>query len=158
MSVPNIQSILHNAQKKQQTSPAASTSVASGFSSSFSISQVQTHDQKLQTVCLIPTSSSVGHYQAFQQVCNSIKDDTVGSIGTYGMGGVGKTTLIKRVHNELLPTCDFHDIIWIVVSKEVDEKRIQRSIMNKLALPYDDLKTEDELAMDYIINFLPGNF
>jgi disease resistance protein RPS2 len=36
-----------------------------------------------------------------QKVWNSLEDDKVGIIGLYGMGGAGKTTLMKRIQSEL---------------------------------------------------------
>jgi uncharacterized protein YoxC len=34
---------------------------------------------------------------AFEQIMKALKDDNVNMIGLYGMGGVGKTTLVKEV-------------------------------------------------------------
>lgn len=41
----------------------------------------------------------------------------VGVIGVYGMGGVGKTTLLKKVYNSFKVSNDFHDVIWVTVAQ-----------------------------------------
>ncbi|KAF5195518.1 Disease resistance protein summ2 [Thalictrum thalictroides] len=51
------------------------------------------------------------------------------------MGGVGKTTLLKRINNELNKRgSDFDIVIWVVISKEVNMARVQEEIGNTLGL------------------------
>lgn len=38
-------------------------------------------------------------------------------IGIYGMGGVGKTTLLKKLYNTFKVSNDFHDVIWVTVAQ-----------------------------------------
>ncbi|RVW34092.1 putative disease resistance protein [Vitis vinifera] len=55
---------------------------------------------------------------AYERSCRFLKDPQVGIMGLYGMGGVGKTTLLKKINNEFLATSnDFEVVIWAVVSK-----------------------------------------
>jgi disease resistance protein RPS2 len=49
----------------------------------------------------MPCDETVGLDLMIQKVWNSLEDDKVGIIGLYGMGGAGKTTLMKRIQSEL---------------------------------------------------------
>ncbi|KAK9209315.1 hypothetical protein WN944_001681 [Citrus x changshan-huyou] len=48
------------------------------------------------------------------------------------MGGIGKTTVMKHVHNELLKETKFDTAIWVTVSQEFDVEKIQKSIASAL--------------------------
>nr|CAN82888.1 hypothetical protein VITISV_028022 [Vitis vinifera] len=67
------------------------------------------------------------------------------------MGGVGKTTLLKKIHNNFLPTSsDFDVVIWDVVSKPSSIEKIQKVIWNKLQISRDEWEnrssTEEKAA------------
>ncbi|KAI9162162.1 hypothetical protein LWI28_024464 [Acer negundo] len=48
------------------------------------------------------------------------EEDRVRIIGLYGMGGVGKTTLLTQINNKFVDTPkDFDIVIWVVVSKDL---------------------------------------
>ncbi|CAK8577826.1 unnamed protein product [Lathyrus sativus] len=83
----------------------------------------------------MPSSETIGLDVMVQKVWNSLKDDSVGVIGLYGMGGAGKTTLMKRIHNEL-GTRDhsFDLVLWIVVSRDCDINKLMNDISNKLGI------------------------
>ncbi|XP_028094159.1 probable disease resistance protein At5g63020 [Camellia sinensis] len=72
-------------------------------------------------------------------------DDAVRKIGVQGMEGVGKTTIMKHINNQLLDeTCNFSDVIWVTVSETFEIKNLQRQIAKKLNLNLSDY--EDELC------------
>ncbi|XP_077222933.1 disease resistance protein At4g27190-like [Tasmannia lanceolata] len=52
----------------------------------------------------------------------------------HGMGGVGKTTLMKTINNKLVGTRDFDVVIWVTVSKDLNIERTQLAIGGKLGL------------------------
>ncbi|CAL5377565.1 unnamed protein product [Camellia sinensis] len=71
-------------------------------------------------------------------------DDAVRKIGVQGMEGVGKTTIMKHINNQLLDeTYNFSDVIWVTVSETFKIKNLQRQIAKKLNLNLSDY--EDEL-------------
>nr|AKE49467.1 NBS-LRR disease resistance protein NBS52 [Dimocarpus longan] len=101
----------------------------------------------------IPVEKVVGMDSMFDEVWKCVEDPGVGIIGLYGMGGVGKTTLLKKLNNEFLKTThNFDVVIWVVVSKEVKLGKIQDTLRNKLQIP-DDLwnnRNEEERAVEIL--------
>ncbi|OVA11374.1 NB-ARC [Macleaya cordata] len=60
------------------------------------------------------------------------KEDQVKIIGLYGMGGVGKITLLKKLNNEFLKRShEFDLVVWVVVSKDLNLKKVQKDIGEK---------------------------
>ena len=75
---------------------------------------------------------------AFQQIMEALCDDNSKRIGLYGMGGVGKTTLVKEVYKKVKELNDFNDIVITVVSLTPDVRRIQGEIADCLNLKLDE--------------------
>ncbi|XP_048318774.2 disease resistance protein At4g27190 [Ziziphus jujuba] len=66
-----------------------------------------------------------------------LQDDRFLRIGVWGMGGVGKTTLVKSLNNKLKSSFQmqpFSSVIWATVSKEFNMKRVQKQIAERLNL------------------------
>ncbi|KAL3737189.1 hypothetical protein ACJRO7_026022 [Eucalyptus globulus] len=83
-------------------------------------------------ILAIPTVKTVGLNILLNEVWKWLADEKkTGMFGLYGMGGVGKTTLMKQINNELLCTnLKFDVVIWVVVSKQVNEDNI-RDVVRK---------------------------
>ncbi|KAK8603028.1 hypothetical protein V6N13_085226 [Hibiscus sabdariffa] len=59
--------------------------------------------------------------ELMNRVWAHLMDNGVSRIGVWGMGGVGKTTIMKLINNQLLKENDKYNIvIWITVSKETN--------------------------------------
>ncbi|RVW24738.1 putative disease resistance protein [Vitis vinifera] len=89
---------------------------------------------------------TVGQDLLFGKVWKWLQDggEQVSSIGLYGMGGVGKTTLLTRINNELLKTrLEFDAVIWVTVSRPANVEKVQRVLFNKVEIPQD--KWEDDI-------------
>ncbi|KAF7843713.1 putative disease resistance protein [Senna tora] len=83
----------------------------------------------------MPPDETVGLDLMFTKVWDSIEAETVGVIGLYGMGGVGKTTLLKKINNELgKRMLDFNLVMWIVVSKEPNLDSIMENIRKQIGI------------------------
>ncbi|KAI8027478.1 putative disease resistance protein [Camellia lanceoleosa] len=96
----------------------------------------------------IPTAESLAETTSVrnkEKIWNFLMDDMVRKIGVLGMGGVGKTTIMKHINNQLLDeTRNFCDVMWVTVSKAFEIKNVQRQIAKKLNLDLSDY--EDELC------------
>ncbi|GMP65529.1 hypothetical protein CsSME_00026271 [Camellia sinensis var. sinensis] len=105
---------------------------------------------QLKIVEHIPGPSIIGQSTAsknLMKVMNLLNDDDDGAskIGVWGMGGVGKTTLVKNLNNKLQTTAaaassssiaaqPFSIILWVTVSKEFNLERVQTQLLNRLNL------------------------
>ncbi|KAI9099578.1 hypothetical protein K1719_024583 [Acacia pycnantha] len=81
----------------------------------------------------MPCGETVGLDLMFDKVWRSIEETNIGIIGLYGMGGVGKTTLLKKIHNELGTRTSF-DIVWVVVSKSPNLDKIMDDIRKSVGI------------------------
>jgi len=83
----------------------------------------------------MPCGETIGLDLMVDKVWHSLEDDNVGIIGLYGMGGAGKTTLMKRIQSEFGKREHSFDIVlWAVVSKDFDKNKIMTDISNRLGI------------------------
>lgn len=54
----------------------------------------------------------------------ALKDDNINVTGVYGIGGVGKTTLVKQVARQVIEDKLFNEVVMVVVSQKPDYKAI----------------------------------
>ncbi|CAA2950215.1 probable disease resistance At4g27220 [Olea europaea subsp. europaea] len=83
-----------------------------------------------------------GFKENFQGVWTYLLGNEVSSIGIYGMGGVGKTTLAQCIYNELKNENLFcGNIFWFTISQDLNIHKLQNDIGKALNL---DLSDEDD--------------
>ncbi|KAI3675527.1 hypothetical protein L1987_85117 [Smallanthus sonchifolius] len=77
----------------------------------------------------------------------ALQDDS-GRIGVWGEGGIGKTTLIKNLNNELRisPSNCFDIVIWVQVSISLDLRTIQSQIAKRIHLKVEADDTTNSIA------------
>ncbi|KAM1460827.1 hypothetical protein ACFX13_045945 [Malus domestica] len=90
-----------------------------------------------------PMEPTVGMEFVFYKVWSQLEDEQVGIIGLYGMGGVGKTTLLTQINNKLLHA-DFDLVIWIVVSKDHNVETVQDKIGDKIGFSSNSWKQKQQ--------------
>ncbi|KAK3440142.1 hypothetical protein EUGRSUZ_B00443 [Eucalyptus grandis] len=76
--------------------------------------------------------------EAFWRNTSGILEYLVGNhkcrLGIYGMGGVGKTTIMVHIQNKLLKEANYGDVLWITVSKDFNTQTLQDAIAEELEL------------------------
>ncbi|KAE8674459.1 hypothetical protein F3Y22_tig00111754pilonHSYRG00073 [Hibiscus syriacus] len=72
-----------------------------------------------------------------EDIWHCLMDDEVQKIGVWGMGGVGKTSIMKVINNQLLKETEkFDTVIWITVSKEMSISKLQKDIASKIGVEF----------------------
>ncbi|XP_004296317.1 PREDICTED: disease resistance protein At4g27190-like [Fragaria vesca subsp. vesca] len=82
---------------------------------------------------------STGDLEAYEatrksmgEIMKKLKDDNVTALAVYGMGGVGKTTLVKHVAAQSCKNGIFHHVVMAVVSQSPNVERIQHTLLEEL--------------------------
>ena len=90
---------------------------------------------------VVETVTSNREYEAFESrkptitgVLEALKDPNINRIGVHGMGGVGKTMLVKDVLKQAEKDKLFDKYLFLVVSNDPDLKKIQTEISKQLGL------------------------
>ncbi|KAJ8637718.1 hypothetical protein MRB53_011985 [Persea americana] len=109
----------------------------------------------LQVVVEMPSTPAVGLEDALNKFKGLMREEEVEIICIHGMGGVGKTTLLKTINNEFVKeNQDFVVVIWVTVPKgspEVILREVQRQVGTRLGL---HLPENIEELMQEIYKFL----
>ncbi|TYG71728.1 hypothetical protein ES288_D05G421300v1 [Gossypium darwinii] len=80
----------------------------------------------------LPTSELVGEEAVRNEIWACLMQEEVSKIGVCGMGGVGKTTIMKHIHNDLLKEQRFERVIWVTISKEFNVMKVQDDMADAL--------------------------
>ncbi|XP_056168906.1 disease resistance protein At4g27190-like [Syzygium oleosum] len=125
-------------------------------------------DSHIKVAEHIPCPSIRDHTTASQtmaRILKSLHDDKVRRIGIWGMGGVGKSYLVKNLNNKLSSTLSsrqpFSLVIWATVSKttssqELNLKNLQNKIANRLNLKEEE--TMERTAIQLLERLRRENF
>ncbi|KAH7834038.1 hypothetical protein Vadar_012158 [Vaccinium darrowii] len=84
-----------------------------------------------------PTKDLVESTKArnMERVWECLMNEDVRQISVYGMGGVGKTTIMKHIHNRILKeTGKFDTVYWVTISKAFNVPKLQSDIAEALNL------------------------
>ncbi|GLT35764.1 hypothetical protein SLA2020_101910 [Shorea laevis] len=77
---------------------------------------------------VLPTENVVGEHSTKKKIWGHLMGTEIRMIGVYGIGGVGKTTIMKHIHNELLSVTNFDRVIWVTVSYPLNIIKLQENI------------------------------
>ncbi|XP_052880885.1 probable disease resistance protein At4g27220 [Gossypium arboreum] len=81
----------------------------------------------------LPTSELVGEKAVRDEIWTCLMQEEVSKIGVWGWA-VGKTTIMKHIHNDLLKEQRFERVIWVTISKEFNVMKVQDDIASSLKL------------------------
>ncbi|OMO66610.1 Disease resistance protein [Corchorus capsularis] len=93
------------------------------------------HPADLPRISLLPSQGimpSKSSDLAESQIMEALKDDGVNIIGVWGMGGVGKTTLVNEVGRKSKELKLFGEVVNVVISQNQNIEKIQDSIAELL--------------------------
>ncbi|XP_040948714.1 disease resistance protein At4g27190 [Gossypium hirsutum] len=105
----------------------------------------------------LPTSELVGEEAVRNEIWACLMQEEVSKIGVWGMGGVGKTTIMKHIHNDLLKEQRFERVIWVTISKEFNVMKVQDNIASALEVKKYLDKEEDKLRRAAILSEMLKN-
>ncbi|KAH9688159.1 Disease resistance protein [Citrus sinensis] len=90
------------------------------------------------------------------EITDALKNGDVNTLGIYGIGGIGKTTLAKEVARRAENDKLFDQVVFSEVSESQDIRKIQREIADKLGLKFDE-ESESEKRILVILDNIWGN-
>ncbi|KAK7817409.1 putative disease resistance protein [Quercus suber] len=103
-----------------------------GFRDSLVVDPPVSHGEEFPTKTLVGESTTK---RTIEKVREHLLDEKLRRIAVYGMGGIGKTTVMKQINNDLSKERDkFDNIIWVTVSKSSSVFKLQEDIAHKLKL------------------------
>ncbi|TYH74583.1 hypothetical protein ES332_D05G409400v1 [Gossypium tomentosum] len=105
----------------------------------------------------LPTSELVGEEAVRNEIWACLVQEEVSKIGVWGIGGVGKTTIMKHIHNDLLKEQRFERVIWVTISKEFNVMKVQDDIADALKLKEDWPREGDKLRRAAILSEMLKN-
>ncbi|XP_040937841.1 disease resistance protein RPS2 isoform X3 [Gossypium hirsutum] len=85
---------------------------------------------------------------AFNGLMAVLNDDNVNIIGVYGMGGVGKTTLVKEAARQIIAKEKklFDEVILVAITQASNNSNIQNEITEKLGLKIEERSVDVRAA------------
>ncbi|PWA68681.1 disease resistance protein RPS2 [Artemisia annua] len=95
----------------------------------------------------VPNGPTIGLDVMLERVHQLLMTREGTTLGLYGMGGVGKTTLLKRINNELTQKLEYDVVIWAVASKDFVVEKIQQAVVERLGLSWDENDFPEQRAV-----------
>ncbi|KAJ9160309.1 hypothetical protein P3X46_025722 [Hevea brasiliensis] len=83
---------------------------------------------------------------AMEKIMEALKDEGTNFIGIHGMGGIGKTTIVKDIAKKVEQEKLFDAVVMAVVSQTISVKRIQEQIAEMLGLDFKQTISEEGRA------------
>ncbi|XP_058072121.1 disease resistance protein At4g27190-like [Magnolia sinica] len=104
-----------------------------------------------QTIIEMPASriqAETSSHRTMQEILRCIRDVRIKVVGIWGMGGIGKTNVMKLLNNHQEIAETFEIVIWIEVSKEWTYKSLQNELAQRLFVTRDDSKLDNTVTQE----------
>jgi disease resistance protein RPS2 len=117
-----------------------------------SVVTVEALPPSVQEIPCSSTEQQPSRDKIFGEAMEYIKHSSVGVIGIWGLGGVGKTHLLTKINNAFLGDSLFDYVVFVTASKEGSVEKIQDEIGKKLKLKWegDDVKSRANIILDFM--------
>ncbi|KAG5555263.1 hypothetical protein RHGRI_012709 [Rhododendron griersonianum] len=89
---------------------------------------------------------STSAYNTLGMVLDKIRDESTPKIGIWGMGGVGKTTVLQLLNNTPEIEAMFDHVIWVTVSKSPSIRMVQEEVVRRLKIKLDGGDSDETIA------------
>ncbi|XP_074589422.1 disease resistance protein RPS2-like [Curcuma longa] len=94
-------------------------------------------DLDVDRVLQMPNPKTVGMDTALEELQGHARDDDVSIIGIHGMGGVGKTALLRRFNNDFAEK-ELDVVIYLELSTGYKVEELQKFLFDRLKLTWKD--------------------
>ncbi|CAD6266605.1 unnamed protein product [Miscanthus lutarioriparius] len=118
-----------------------------------SVVTVEALPPSVQEIPCSSTEQQPSRDKIFGEAMEYIKHSSVGVIGIWGLGGVGKTHLLTKINNAFLGDSLFDYVVFVTASKEGSVETIQDEIGKKLKLKLpegDDVKSRADIILGFL--------
>lgn len=89
--------------------------------------------------------STTASYRSFKtrdetidKIMGAMRDSSMRMVGVYGLGGVGKTTLVKQIARKVQETSLFSVVVMANITRNPDLRRIQGQIADMLGMTLEE--------------------
>ncbi|KAF7124875.1 hypothetical protein RHSIM_Rhsim12G0031500 [Rhododendron simsii] len=84
-----------------------------------------------------PSTLSSSAHRTLAMVLNKLQDESTQKIGIWGMGGVGKTTILDLLNKSHEAETYFDFVIWVTVSNSWSIRKLQNEVGKRLKIEID---------------------
>ncbi|KAL5759039.1 hypothetical protein ACOSP7_021650 [Xanthoceras sorbifolium] len=168
----NVEMIIHDAENVEQTfkNGKCLSRVCQAKLFEKKIQQVQEYFQKGNSFntlvidappsagIILPTTPLVGETTAkknMEEIWRHLMDKEIKNVGIFGMGGIGKTTIMTHINNRLIEENKFDHVIWVTISQTLDLVEVQNGIANSLKKHLSSIKDQKARAGE-LLSMLRG--
>ena len=100
----------------------------------------------LQEIRSAPSEALPSRLLALNEVMEALREENINKIGVWGLGGVGKSTLVKQVAEQAAHKKLFDKVVTASVLQTPDLKRIQGELADKLGMKFEEESEEGRAA------------
>ena len=100
----------------------------------------------LQEIRSAPSEALESRMLVLNQVMEALREENINKIGVWGLGGVGKSTLVKQVAEQAAQEKLFDKVVTASVLQTPDLKRIQGELADKLGMKLEEESEEGRAA------------
>ena len=96
----------------------------------------------LQEIRSAPSEALQSRMLTLNEVMEALRDADINRIGVWGLGGVGKSTLLKQVAEQAEQEKLFRKVVMVPVIQTPDFKGIQQQIADKLGMKFEEVSEQ----------------